>query len=226
MTESEGLASLSIEFLVAHLPENVVARKFRLALCACLRSPGVWPLLVSKSSRRALEVCEQFADGEVGPKDRRAALTRAHGAWGRIGPLTPLQYAAAELASTTCWANRTLLRGGPVVLRRLASQPEGHRQLGQNLASAVPLLLDIFGNRFRKVIFKPVSPTPTVLSLAQAAYDERLLPSGELDRDRLGIVGDALEDAGCEDAYFLGHLRGGGPHVRGCWALDSLLGKE
>jgi hypothetical protein len=40
--------------------------------------------------------------------------------------------------------------------------------------------------------------------------------------DRLGILGDALEDAGCNDAVLLEHLRGSRPHVRGCWALDLL----
>jgi hypothetical protein len=36
---------------------------------------------------------------------------------------------------------------------------------------------------------------------------------------------DALEDAGCTDADLLGHLHGPWPHVRGCWAVDLVLGK-
>ncbi len=65
----------------------------------------------------------------------------------------------------------------------------------------------------------------TVVTLAQAAYEERLLPSGHLDPARLAVLADALEDAGCGDATLLGHLRGPGPHVRGCWAVDVLMGK-
>jgi hypothetical protein len=61
------------------------------------------------------------------------------------------------------------------------------------------------------------------VQLAQVAYDERNLPSWELDPARLA---DALEEAGCADADILSHLRGPGPHVRGCWAVDLLLGKE
>jgi hypothetical protein len=61
--------------------------------------------------------------------------------------------------------------------------------------------------------------------LARAAYEERALASGELDRQRLGILADALEDAGCTDADTLNHLRSPGPHVRGCWVVDLLLGK-
>jgi hypothetical protein len=63
------------------------------------------------------------------------------------------------------------------------------------------------------------------LRLAEAAYEERSLPRGTLDADRLAVLADALEEAGCADPDLLGHLRGPGPHVRGCWALDLVLGK-
>jgi hypothetical protein len=64
------------------------------------------------------------------------------------------------------------------------------------------------------------------VSLAQAAYDERNLPSGHLDNARLAVLSDALEEAGCTDADILSHLRSPGLHVRGCWALDLVLAKE
>jgi hypothetical protein len=60
--------------------------------------------------------------------------------------------------------------------------------------------------------------------LAEAAYEERTLPEGTLDPARLAILADALEDAGCTDNAILDHLRGPGPHVRGCWAVDLVLG--
>ena len=62
--------------------------------------------------------------------------------------------------------------------------------------------------------------------LAQAAYEERQLPSGTLDTARLGILADALLDAGCEDDDLIQHCRSEGPHIRGCWAIDLILGKE
>jgi hypothetical protein len=65
-----------------------------------------------------------------------------------------------------------------------------------------------------------------VLALAQTAYDDRLLPAGTRDPDRLAILADALEDAGCDNAEILSHLRGSGPHVRGCWVVDLLLRNE
>jgi hypothetical protein len=87
------------------------------------------------------------------------------------------------------------------------------------------LVRDVFGNPFRSVAINPVWLTPTVTSLATAAYNERSLPSGELDSSRLAVLADALEKTGCTDADILGHLRSPGPHVRGCWAVDLLLGK-
>jgi hypothetical protein len=70
-------------------------------------------------------------------------------------------------------------------------------------------------------------PTPAWLSwnngtvphLARFAYDDRAF-------DRLPVLADALEGAGCDDADLLGHLRGPGPHCRGCWAVDVLSGKS
>jgi hypothetical protein len=56
-----------------------------------------------------------------------------------------------------------------------------------------------------------------VVSLARAIYEERAF-------ERLPVLADALEDAGCADDAVLGHCRGG-EHVRGCWLLDALLGR-
>ncbi|MBY0522733.1 MAG: hypothetical protein K2R98_05020 [Gemmataceae bacterium] len=59
----------------------------------------------------------------------------------------------------------------------------------------------------------------TVRKLAQVIYEQRTF-------DRLPILADALEDAGCSDADILTHCRQPGEHVRGCWALDLILGKS
>ena len=64
-----------------------------------------------------------------------------------------------------------------------------------------------------------------MVALARAAYDQRELPAGTLDTARLAVLADALEDAGCANADILNHCRRPGVHVRGCWAVDLLLGK-
>jgi hypothetical protein len=96
-------------------------------------------------------------------------------------------------------------------------------------ASIAVFLHDIFGNPFRPVALDPAWLTwhaGTIPKLAQAIYDDRDLPSGHLDPHHLAVLADALEDAGCDDHDILGHCRGPGPHVRGCWVVDLLLGKE
>ncbi len=80
------------------------------------------------------------------------------------------------------------------------------------------LIRDIFGNPFRPVVANPAWLTPTVVSIASAIYAERAF-------DRLPILADALEEAGCADADLLLHGRQPGEHVRGCWAVDLVLGK-
>jgi hypothetical protein len=91
-------------------------------------------------------------------------------------------------------------------------------------AAQAALLRDLF-SPFRPVAVSSTWRTPQLLALAQAAYEQRELPSGQLDASRLAVLADALEEAGCDQANLLAHLRGPGPHVRGCWVVDLLLGK-
>jgi hypothetical protein len=81
------------------------------------------------------------------------------------------------------------------------------------------LLRDILGNPFRHVVFDPVWRTESVSALATGIYADRAF-------DRMPILADALEEAGCDDADILNHCRGPGPHVKGCWVVDLVLGKE
>jgi hypothetical protein len=93
----------------------------------------------------------------------------------------------------------------------------------------VALIRCIFGNPFRPVGVDPawLAWNPgTIVKLAQAAYEERELPSGYLDRTRLAVLADALEEAGCTNTDVLDHCRQPGDHARGCWVLDLLLGKR
>jgi hypothetical protein len=90
------------------------------------------------------------------------------------------------------------------------------------------LVREVFGIPFRPVAINPAWLTwnnGLVTRLAQAAYDERQLPSGFLEHAHLAVLADALEEAGCDDPVILDHLRSPGPHVRGCLALDVVLGK-
>jgi hypothetical protein len=88
------------------------------------------------------------------------------------------------------------------------------------------LLRDIFGNPFRPVSLDPCWLTAEVLSLAAVVYADRQLPEGTLGPARLALLADALEEAGCPERAILEHLRGPGPHFRGCWPVDLILAKE
>jgi hypothetical protein len=80
------------------------------------------------------------------------------------------------------------------------------------------LVREIFGHPFRPFQMLPEWRTADVLGLANKAYDERKY-------DLLPVLADAMEEAGCQNLEFLIHLRSEGRHVRGCWALDAILGK-
>jgi len=98
------------------------------------------------------------------------------------------------------------------------------------LAKQGVLLHDIFRNPFRPSLSLPHAVLAwndgTIPRIAQAIYDERHLPAGTLDPARLAILADALLDAGCDDEELIAHCREPGVHVRGCWALDLILGKS
>jgi hypothetical protein len=85
-------------------------------------------------------------------------------------------------------------------------------------ADQAALLRDIFGNPFRPATVDEAWLTPAVVSLASDIYEDRTF-------DRLPELADALVAAGCGNVELLAHLRSDGPHVRGCWALDLMLGK-
>ena len=81
------------------------------------------------------------------------------------------------------------------------------------------LVRDLFSNPFCPIAFDPRWRTSDAIGLARAIYDDRAF-------DRLPILTDALIDAGCDDEQVLAHCRSDGPHVRGCWVVDLVLGRE
>jgi hypothetical protein len=94
---------------------------------------------------------------------------------------------------------------------------------------------ELFRDLCGPLAFRPLAPVaPELLDwndgvvhrLAEEIYVVRKMPEGTFDAGRLAVLADALEDAGCTDADVVAHLRSPGPHVRGCWVIDWLLGKE
>jgi hypothetical protein len=128
------------------------------------------------------------------------------------------QLYSSEAVSAAGWAREGLSEVQPDQRRE---EVERQEQLAQG--SLVHCLL---GNPFRPASLPPGWITPPMQGIATTAYTERHLPSGHLDNARLAVLSDALEEVGCTDDAILSHLRSSGPHVRGCFALDLVLGKS
>jgi len=194
------------------------ARKRRLFAAACCRRISH---LLTDNGRQAVHAAEQFADGLI----RRQEL---HRFWTAVGfPRAQARmFAASAARAASCSPGTELTAHAAASAVNAVASEEGAKarrlRTTEKAAQAV-LLRDIFGNPFQPVSLDRSWQTSTVLSLATAAYEGRVLPGGTLDLDRLAILADALEDAGCTHAGLLGHLRSPGPHVRGCWIVDLLL---
>jgi hypothetical protein len=266
-------------------------RKLRLFAVACCRQ--VYHLLTDERSRRAVEVAERYADGKA---NMAYDITRAQDAIDRAF----VESDNSPVVLMVSWALRSATE--------TASRMTGCDIVPPTTQAAI--LRDIVGNPWRPVTL-PHDPacrvcdgtgrylvgrgedadsyawqccpwlTPTVVALAQTAYDERpglrenapmlcptcratgwvhtdypfgrkscstchgtgTLADGRLDPERLWVLADAMEEAGCDGELcdcmnewcppghrkphpLLAHLRDPGPHYRGMWSLDLLLGKE
>jgi hypothetical protein len=232
MTEAEWLAGTDPEPMADFVAGRASDRKVRLFACACCRR--VWHL-IPPYHRRTVEVAERFADGLATREELRQSyqITRETPAddEGDFDPAAegedydefcvpwPSSATTATAFPPGCWDELDASYWSA----RLAAWGRPGPEYQKEREAHAHLLRDVFGNPFRPV----PAPPPAVLAwndgtavkLAQAVYEERAF-------DRLPIVADALEEAGCADAELLGHLHGPGPHARGCWALDLLLGKE
>jgi hypothetical protein len=202
-------------------------RKLRLFACACCRQ--VWHMLTNERSRNAVEVAERFADGNA----TAVELVESHHAAKRFyGPWLPDEKEmAADAASDSAQViSETITSVASDVVCAAMNDPSGDCDEAIVVHKQVVLINDIFGHSFRP---SPAFPAAllawndgTVRRIAQGIYEERRMPEGTLDNARLAVLADALEESGCTDPDMLAHLRGPGPHVRGCWVLDLLLGKK
>jgi hypothetical protein len=220
-------------------------RKLRLVAVACCRR--VWDLL-PEPQRSAVEVAERVAEGDALTEDEWNELAdRVEDGEGFEvrGPIaeavTSAIYAsfidfrihrvfggcAGALAWSGALARRPHLAQRPERLRDLARSPdvlevglqeELAASFRHHLQDQCPLVIDVFGHLLHEVAVLPAALTPPVVGLARAIYDERRFTD-------LPILADALEEAGVTDPSILGHCRSAGPHFRGCWVLDLLLGK-
>jgi hypothetical protein len=233
VTEAEWLACTNPRKMLEKVKwDGCLASERRLRLFVCAASRYIWPLLVDSRSRDAVEVSERHADGLATREELFAAKESAKAACGLLEAELEVGGWNNQEASDRCEAAAIAMLsaidfdGSDPVNDLVGRLREGalridfsRRSSGVDLAS---ILLELFGNPFRPVALDPTWldwSGGTVPKLAQAIYDERRF--GDMP-----ILADALEEAGCDNADVLAHCRSSGEHVRGCWVLDLLLGKE
>ena len=215
MTESEWLNGTELTPMLQQLGDECSNRKLRLFACSCFRTIG--HRLEDDSVRSSVELAENLVDHP----DVAAAGSLFFAAWNVVARILrqSLNDGLYSCLRETISPSLTM-----TVMRYLAQLTGRESDQRGDEASRLRLtmLRDIFGNPFRHAKIDPAWLTwngGTVPNIARAVYQER-------DFDRLPILADALEDAGCDDADILAHCRSGGPHVRGCWVVDLLLGKS
>jgi len=207
LTEDEWKRIADPVVALYYLPSRPSDRKLRLFGCYCCRRiPGISS---DEACRQALDIAECYADGLIDAAEfgRRylaedrwvgAQLFQSLPSGGAVGTTLALD---ARVAATAA--------------RIVAEGQDWHAERSWQAG----LMRELFASPCRSVNMQPAWQTINVVGLSQAIYSERAF-------DRLPILGDALEDAGCTDAAMLDHCRQLGEHVRGCWLLDLVSGRS
>ena len=220
MTEVEWLACEEPERILNFLRgsafrNSLPERKSRLfGLVCCNR---VRQLLIDPRTRRALDVLEQYTEGQVASEDLRDAYDDAFRAANEIEETEGTRGAAqAAFAVAEACYEKEIADAYSGRVRFVVFFDEARDEAPAQVA----LIRDIFGNPFAPVAFDPAWRTDTAVAVARQMYDSR-------EFGAMPILADALQDAGCDDEQVLAHCRDASQvHVRGCWVCDLVLGKE
>jgi len=173
-------------------------------------------------SRAAVEVAERYADGLATDDELiEACLASNHPEVRADGSTVPtdgrgaFQYYAAVAATKVAMMPPDMHDSHLAAIYALDLVGDDDARL-----RGVELLREIFDNPFRPVTFSPEWRTSTAVAIANGMHESR-------DFSAMPILADALQDAGCDNDDILTHCRdANGVHVRGCWVVDLVLGKE
>jgi hypothetical protein len=226
MTKAEWLSCCVPEPMLHFLERHHAPsdRKLRLFAVACCRLMFT-KISVTRRYVEEVEVGERYADGRASTAELSEARLYSNSAAehacmnttetdGTVGDYDPIVMADCA-ALNAAWGTT---QPGPI-----KPDDNGLSQARLEAEQAIQsnLLRDIFapfGNTTIRTSWL-VWNDATVHRIVLAIYDERAFK-------RMPVLADALEDAGCDNADILAHCRGPGPHVRGCWVVDLLLGKS
>lgn len=252
MTEAEWLACEDSDVMVRYLigtnesPLFIESfpdcrgsdRKLRLFACTCYHRLG--HLLPDADARGAIRVAEQVADGTATVSELHGVRSEVKRLYDNLEPTWQMpegaertalhaRWVALSFADSVCSSPQKaayMANSYDKEIPNLTKPPRGHRQPTHwELVCACKrahcqFLRDIFGNPFRPITFSPEWRTDTAFTLARQMYDAR-------EFSAMPILADALQDAGCDSDDILNHCRDVNQvHVRGCWVVDLVLGKE
>jgi hypothetical protein len=245
MTEAEWLHATEPGPMLAYLGSKASNRKLRLLACGCCRR--IWSLLTDRPSRTAVDVAEAYADQQTeyaSLENAAAELSliqdQCYGTFGYLvqevlhglpneegveSVLSALmdhdEWSTAAVLASYCGAVSPALAPEIALTASVLSKPrqQWDEQFTSESAAQCCLVRDIFGNPFRPVVVDPSWLNSTVVALARGLYEKRAF-------DLLPVLADALQEADCDNADILTHLRATSIHTLGCWALDLVLGKE
>jgi hypothetical protein len=196
MTEAEWRGCTDPTRMLTFLRGKTSERKLRLFACAAARCCNYFEL-DHPGDAEAIRVAERWADGDRAPGGLAEASERAV----RAGAKWVVE--ANAMTGALHWASAAHAKANYLVVQ-------------------CNCLRDIFGSPFRAMTVEPALLAwgdGITRRLAEAIYEERAF-------DRLPILADALEEAGCTEQGILDHLRDPGPHARGCFALDLVLARK
>ena len=238
-TEDGWLRAQNPGLMLKAVRNSAGARRLRLATVACCRA--AWPYIPAyfevepsdEECHKVLDLSERFADGAAkhgelmtarralaGPDVPRGGPQhpKVAAAWfaSAKDPVTACTEAAARLLGISWGGAGELEMPSTRVAFGFGGKPG---DWSAACLGMVAVVRDIFGNPFREVTFDKKWRTDTALSLARQMCESR-------EFGAMPILADALQDAGCDNDDILAHCRGDGPHVRGCWVVDLVLGKE
>jgi hypothetical protein len=198
-------------------------RQFRLVMCAALER--IWPAIKDVRSREAVEVVRRFADRRATKEQLEEASRKAFAAY-RNSSASGMDAAAGNAAYCVTYSRSDR---GVSVAHAVFADIKGVCRRDKRFSAAAEVAVHC--RLFRCVFGDPFLPrrgadrsllewnNGVVRQMAKVIYREQRWPD-------LPVLADALEEAGCDEAGMLEHCRDGGLHVRGCWAVDGLLGKK
>ena len=228
MTEDEWQTATNPNMMIVYLTSPTPQRSDRkLTLFALACVDRIRPFIQDQRFLETLAIEERMADGLASPKEcvraadlarktERAARRRFRQMYdGRQPTHEELRaFFADKVAYSFVYAPWMLARCVATEVKSFV-QTVGDSEAEEDTRQCL-LLREIFGNPFRPVAVDPNWLTSAVVGLARGILEERAF-------ERLPILADALEEAGCQESAILTHCRSSGPHVPGCWVIDLLL---